>query len=741
MRELDKKTKLMTRIASIIVTGCILLSSIQSLAYQPSIMQPLTDTFDSVSIVQPSALNESTPQFNLLGYYPGDDCGQAVATSDGNVYIAGYANRGAGYLYDACLTKYDAELRRIWNLTWGGSGNDKAYGVAISGNYVYVTGSSTNASTGKLNMFVNKYSTNGVLVWNQNFSAGVTNVHREGYAITATADAVYIAGYQNSTHMVWKYYQNGTRDWYNSTTINSTSRAYGIAVYEGWVYEVGHSNSSGPLSQVFIRSIDDNATSDNLYIKPLGTATDERGYGIAVGAGYIYITGRSGTGYGTFNAIIEKLSTNFIVQWIRYWDNPRVTGRDECGLGITLKYDYVLFTGYSKYATGFHVGQGITAGYWTNGTSAFNNSYGEDNDEDTFRGIAAGRNCMYIAGGVSGSPYNNLNTRVYKYSTITHYPDLSYAGGSTGHLLSWTLYTRAASLTVRYYYIYHNGTLNQTEEWTPSPSGFPISVSIDGLPVGKNNVTIVAGLIDGDVVQDTTYVTVTNVQPVISMSSMAAVEFTTLGNNLSSTITDLSTEVTKYWLFQNGSLKQTDTWVHNVPIVWGVDGLAEGSYNFTIVVNDGYGLNVSGTTILTVSNWAPVITMPAAVAVNGNIGGNVLSGTITDQSIGEIQTYVVYRNGIPVQAGFWVHNLPVFWNIDGLAAGSYNFTVVATDGLGLTGRGMTIATVSAAQTCCTSGLGEAALTLAIISLGLVGTHLGWHVYRKYVPGRKSKDRP
>jgi hypothetical protein len=243
-------------------------------------------------------------------------------------------------------------------------------------------------------------------------------------------------------------------------------------------------------------------------------------------------------------------------------------------------------------------------------------------------------------------------------------------------------------------------------------------------------------------VQDTTYVTVTNVLPVITLPATLAIELNSLGNNLSGTISDLTTGVTNYWLIQNGSMNRTGSWVHNVPIVWNVDGLGIGTYNFTIIVNDGYGLNVSGTTILNVSNWPLVITMPVTVAINGDMGGNVLSSTITDHSTGATRTYIIYRNGIPVQSGFWVHNLPLFWDVDGLAEGIYNFTIVATDGLGLTGHGTTIATVSATQPCgvCEPGPGVAALTLAVITLGLAATHLAWHVYRKYVPERKKKER-
>nr|MDO8112701.1 hypothetical protein [Candidatus Sigynarchaeota archaeon] len=678
------KEKIMkkARMATLLAMSFVLLGSILAIASQPNMMQPVTDTFENVSIAQPSSFYERDTEVgsDTWMYYTDDDSGQAVAISGGDVYMAGYVNKGAVNQYDAYIAKYDAEMRRVWNITWGGSGDQKAYGVAVSGNFVYITGSATNASTGYLNMFVNKYGTNGALIWNRNYSAGAPSVNKEGYAIAATADAVYIAGYDSLNHMVWKYYQDGVLNWVNTTAINMSSCATGIAVSGGWVYVTGYSNYMAPnSSQVFVRKINFNETSGSLHVKLLGSTNDERGYGIAVNDSYIYVTGRSGnyTSKSSYSALVVKLNTNLVEQWTRYWDDPGAANRWDAGLGIAVKYGYILFTGYSKDTSSpWRVGQAIIAGYWANGTSVFNKSYGLLNIDDVFRGIAAGHNCIYVTGGYSDvtSSYTHYNTRIYKFSAITHYPDLSYACGSTGHQLSWTLYTGAGSLTQRDYTIYMNGTLNRTAQWTASPSGFLISTSIDGLPVGKHNITIVAGLIDGDVVQDTTYVTVTNVPPVITMPATVAIEITTLGNVLSSTITDLSTGATNYTIYRNGTAIHSDSWVHNVPIVWNVDGLAEGSYNFTIVVTDGLGLSGRGTTILNVYNLPPVITMPATMAIEITTLGNVLSSTITDLSTGTTN-YTIYRNGTVIHSDSWVHNVPIVWNVDGLAEGTYNFTI------------------------------------------------------------------
>ena len=45
--------------------------------------------------------------------------------------------------------------------------------------------------------------------------------------------------------------------------------------------------------------------------------------------------------------------------------------------------------------------------------------------------------------------------------------------------------------------------------------------------------------------------------------------------------------------------------------------------------------------------------------------------------------YYIYQNGTSVKNGSWVNATDIGFNIDGLAAGSYNYSIFVTDGFGI----------------------------------------------------------
>jgi hypothetical protein len=53
-----------------------------------------------------------------------------------------------------------------WNTTWGGSGNDYGYGVAVAGDDVYVSGSTDSYGAGSDDAILIKYDSNGTQLWN-----------------------------------------------------------------------------------------------------------------------------------------------------------------------------------------------------------------------------------------------------------------------------------------------------------------------------------------------------------------------------------------------------------------------------------------------------------------------------------------------------------------------------------------------------------------------------------------------
>jgi hypothetical protein len=79
--------------------------------------------------------------------------------------------------------------------------------------------------------------------------------------------------------------------------------------------------------------------------------------------------------------------------------------------------------------------------------------------------------------------------------------------------------------------------------------------------------------------------------------------------------------------------------------------------------------------------FIPAISQPSNVSYTQGSTGHGLSWTITAREAATAR-YTIYLNGMQVATGSWTNGTPVMQVVDGLAADSYNYTLVATDGLG-----------------------------------------------------------
>jgi uncharacterized repeat protein (TIGR01451 family) len=157
----------------------------------------------------------------------GTDRGSGVAIdSNGNAYIAGYTaaqdfptqdafQNSSGGSFDAFVAKIDTNANGAASLIFcsylGGTGDDKAYGVAIDngGNNIYVTGqtSSNNfplqspaqpAFGGSFDAFIAKISSTGAKVY-ATYLGGSGDDRGTGIAVNAAGEA-YVTGFTSSTN-------------------------------------------------------------------------------------------------------------------------------------------------------------------------------------------------------------------------------------------------------------------------------------------------------------------------------------------------------------------------------------------------------------------------------------------------------------------------------------------------------------------------------------------------------------
>ena len=98
---------------------------------------------------------------------------------------------------DLFLAKYDTAGNLIGNLTWGGVGDDRAYDIKISSSgYLGITGDTNNFGTNKFDMLFMNVSTSCTLEWNKTFGSAAED---RAQGLSISNNQVYLVGYTNRT--------------------------------------------------------------------------------------------------------------------------------------------------------------------------------------------------------------------------------------------------------------------------------------------------------------------------------------------------------------------------------------------------------------------------------------------------------------------------------------------------------------------------------------------------------------
>ena len=139
------------------------------------------------------------------------------------------------------------------------------------------------------------------------------------------------------------------------------------------------------------------------------------------------------------------------------------------------------------------------------------------------------------------------------------------------------------------------------------------------------------------------------------------------------------TEVTplNYSIYQNGIEVASGSLNDSYDFYYSIDGLSIGIYNFTSIVTDYLNNTVEDSAFLTVRDTInPYITGPPDVTYEEGETGNIISWTATDLDPG---VYTISLNSSEFDVGTWVSGTPIDIDLDSLAIGIYNFTIVVED--------------------------------------------------------------
>ncbi|MBN2151342.1 MAG: hypothetical protein JW839_07855, partial [Candidatus Lokiarchaeota archaeon] len=290
----------------------------------------------------------------------------------------------------------------------------------------------------------------------------------------------------------------------------------------------------------------------------------------------------------------------------------------------------------------------------------------------------------------------------------------------------------------RSYTVTINGSSPVNGTWY---SGSQFSYSANGLAVGSYNFSVFATDGLGLSVQDDVIVNVLNGIPTITHPSDITYTFGYTSYNIYWTITDLSTIARAYSIYRNGSWINNGTWTSGSQFSRNVDGLAIGSYNYTIVATDGYGASVQDAVIVKVLNGIPSITHPSDATYTWEQTNVAVSWTITDLSTAT-RAYTIYADGSAIASGTWTSGVVVTLNLNSIAPGTYNITIVATDGIGARVQDQVMLTRLAGQPTDDDPMLDARAGIALLVLAAVGAGLFlMAIVGPAVSSRRGMGRP
>ncbi|MHA2365219.1 MAG: NosD domain-containing protein, partial [Candidatus Hodarchaeales archaeon] len=249
--------------------------------------------------------------------------------------------------------------------------------------------------------------------------------------------------------------------------------------------------------------------------------------------------------------------------------------------------------------------------------------------------------------------------------------DILISEGSTDNILSWI----ASDEYSDSYVIFQNGIEIDTGKWF---SSFNISVTIDNLPLGLYNLTIVIYDRSGNYANDTVLVyVIDDTNPIINHPNDILIPEGTIGNNFIWIASDNHPD--SFIVYQNGTIQNTGSWTSNLGIIIILDDLSYGFYNFTIRVTDISGNNATDTVFVTINALdvtTPSIDHPDDFSISEGTSELAIEWSAMDANP---STYVIYQNGSEIDTGTWLSGESIILSFDTLSFGLYNFTIIVTD--------------------------------------------------------------
>lgn len=298
----------------------------------------------------------------------------AIAVAGDNLYLAGTKTSSGAIYSDGLLMKYSTNGSLIWERTWGGNDTDYFTGIAVEGDFVYLSGSSHDEITGHGEALLVKYNSSGHLLWNQTW-CGVywdifTNVVSNGTSLYLVGSTAYNGA--NLNVLLAKYDSStGQQIWNRTWGDLYEHHGFCVAVDGEFVFVGGNTykNTIDGGDGVLLKYDNNGNLISN---KTWGGAENDGFSAMKIAGGNVYLAGNTDwMGEHFKDALLVKYNTSGEQEWNCTWGGEN----EEKFNGIALDGENIYLVGYAR-----PTGLLVILNYNINGSLIWIQSFGGKGD-------------------------------------------------------------------------------------------------------------------------------------------------------------------------------------------------------------------------------------------------------------------------------------------------------------------------------------------------------------------------
>jgi len=336
----------------------------------------------------------------------------AVAIHSGAIYVAGRTLSFGGSRSNIFLLKYSGDGVLDWNRTWGGPSYNGCFAITANDEGLYLAGYTYIGGNNNANVALLKYDFYGNLVWARTWGGAEDAVGR-GVSLDGRG-AVYVTGYLrgNTTtknSFLLKYDQLGELMWnktFGVEGVNALSVGVGDGIYVGGTNEIIKNNLWS--SEMFLTKF--NETGSIQWSRTWGSNPVNDCWAVSVNGENIYQAGTTVDVSGIYYSVLRDYDPSGSLRF-------NVTGRRSEGeyvWGVSQGGDYIYLVGYI-YRTDFS-NDVLVAKFAADGTPISNVTWG-GREADAARSVAVDGNDIYVSG-MTYSYGTDSQAFTLKYSSV-----------------------------------------------------------------------------------------------------------------------------------------------------------------------------------------------------------------------------------------------------------------------------------------------------------------------------------